>query len=132
MTYFKENLKYLRKKYNLSQQEVAECLGIKQRTYGNYEIGHSEPNLEMLSKIADFFITSLDKLVLISLNKEDRAFISEISERTGISNTEIAIECASHLPEFANAIITKKKPNPHSKKMEKIFEVGREIEHKQV
>lgn len=58
-----ENLKYLRKEHALSQQKIADILGIPQRRYSNYETGTSEPNIETLIKIADYYKISLDYLV---------------------------------------------------------------------
>ena len=47
-------LKELRKTKGISQDEVANALGITLRTYQNYEYGQREPNIEMINKIADF------------------------------------------------------------------------------
>ena len=56
-------LKELRTEHNRTQKEMAEMLGIDRTTYSKYESGASEPNIEMLSKLADFFSVSLDYLV---------------------------------------------------------------------
>lgn len=58
-----ENLKSLRKERKLSQQKIADILGIPQRRYSNYETGTSEPNVEMLIKIADYYKVSVDYLI---------------------------------------------------------------------
>ena len=56
------NLKELRLSSKKTQQEVAEYLNISQVTYGRYELGKNEPNIETLKKIADFYNVSLDYL----------------------------------------------------------------------
>ncbi len=61
------NLRYLRKERKLSQQEIADTIGIKQRTYSDYEMGKSLPTADVLVKLADFFGKSLDILVRVSL-----------------------------------------------------------------
>lgn len=61
--YLKENLKFLRKKHRLSQQSLADELDIPRTTLGDYERGHTEPNIEILSKIAEKFELSLDSLI---------------------------------------------------------------------
>src|SRR5690606_24422465 len=61
--YLKENLKFLRKKHRLSQQSLADELDIPRTTLGDYERGHTEPNIEILSKIAEKFELSLDSFI---------------------------------------------------------------------
>ena len=56
-------IKELRQKLNLSQIEISRKLKIPQQTYCNYEIGRSEPNINTLIKMADFFNCTLDELV---------------------------------------------------------------------
>ena len=49
----KERLKLLRKELNLTQQELADKLGIKRTTIGNYEVGRNEPVDSVISLICD-------------------------------------------------------------------------------
>lgn len=65
-------LKELRKSKGVSQEEVANALGVSFRAYQNYEYEQREPNIEMLNKMADYFGTSVDKL-LGRENKEQTA-----------------------------------------------------------
>ena len=58
-----ENLKELRKSKCLSQKEISKILGIAQTTYAGYETGKHKPDLEMLIKIADFYMISVDFLI---------------------------------------------------------------------
>ena len=55
-------LKELRKQKNLTQTEIAKILQITQRTYAGYELGQTEPTIDTLKKIADFYNVSLDYL----------------------------------------------------------------------
>lgn len=55
MNRFAFNLLELRKSSGLTQQELADRLGISRSAIGNYEKGIREPDLETLEKIADFF-----------------------------------------------------------------------------
>ncbi len=50
-----EQLKILRRKAGMTQAEVASKLGVERSTYGKYETGQSEPNIEMMQKIAALF-----------------------------------------------------------------------------
>lgn len=58
-----ESIKLFRQKNNLSQQTVADYLGIKQTTYGRYELGTIEPGVQTIEKLADFYKVSTDALL---------------------------------------------------------------------
>ena len=53
-------LKILRRQRRLTQQELADKLGIKRATISNYEIGRRSPHLSELRRIAEFFGVGLD------------------------------------------------------------------------
>lgn len=72
-----ENMKYLRKRDNLSQQQLAEILDIPRTTLGDYERGHTEPNLETLLKVAGYFRCSVDDLITKKLWHKDLEVISQ-------------------------------------------------------
>ena len=57
------NIKNLRQKMNLSQNETARRLNMPQTTLFNYESGVSEPNISTMIKLDDFFNCTLDELV---------------------------------------------------------------------
>lgn len=61
------NLKYLRRRSKLSQEELSEKLGISRTTYAGYENGKSEPVASLLKKISVFFSVALDDLLSVDL-----------------------------------------------------------------
>lgn len=58
-----KNLRYLREKKGLSQSEFAAAVGISQQSVYKYENQTTEPDIEILTKIAGYFNTSVDFLV---------------------------------------------------------------------
>lgn len=60
---FAEKLKKCRKDKGATQKEVANYLGIKERSYQNYEYGNSEAPYDTLVKLADYFDVSIDYLL---------------------------------------------------------------------
>jgi len=66
-----DNLQYLRKKNKLSQQELANQLGLPRTTLGDYERGKTEPNIDMLIQLADCFEVSIDALVRDNLQHRE-------------------------------------------------------------
>ena len=53
----------LREDRDLRQSDLAEAVGIDQRTISNYETGKSNPDSDALIRLADFFGVSIDYLV---------------------------------------------------------------------
>lgn len=56
-------IKELRIKNNLSQTELAQKVEISQRSISNYENGLTDPDIETLKKLAQYFHTTIDNLV---------------------------------------------------------------------
>ncbi len=56
-------LKLLRRERSMSQQQLAAQLGISQQSINKYENHKVEPDIAMLSQMADFFCTTVDYLV---------------------------------------------------------------------
>lgn len=52
-----------RKKCKLSQEELAEKLGITRQTISNWELNETSPDLKQASKLCDIFNISLDELI---------------------------------------------------------------------
>lgn len=61
------NLRYLRKKYGLTQSQMGEILNISRQAYSNYETNSRTPDLDTLLFLADFYKVSLDDIVLTNL-----------------------------------------------------------------
>ena len=61
-SFLASNLRYLRRRANLSQSDVADHLGTDYNTISRYENGKSLPRLEALSKLASLFQVSLENL----------------------------------------------------------------------
>ncbi len=66
---FADNLTMLRKINDLSQEELAEKIGVSRQTLSKYETGESLPDIEKCRAIADAFNVSVDDL--ISYEKDD-------------------------------------------------------------
>ena len=60
------NLVYLRKKNNLTQEQVAEKINVSRQAIAKWEKGESVPDMENCIALADLFEVSLDDLVRYS------------------------------------------------------------------
>jgi len=57
------NLKLLRREKGISQQTLADALGISQQSINNYENKTIEPDIDMLKMMAYYFNTTIDYIV---------------------------------------------------------------------
>lgn len=66
------NLKYLRSKNELTQEQFAEKIGVSRQTVAKWESGESLPDIERCAEISMKFYVSIDALVACPLdeNKE--------------------------------------------------------------
>lgn len=60
---FPNNIKVLRARLNLSQQQMSEELNIPRTTLSGWERASTEPNIEMLGRLARYFGIPLDDLL---------------------------------------------------------------------
>ena len=60
---FPDNLKILRKKNKLTQEDLASCLNISPKTISSWEKGRSEPKIDFLIRLSDYFNVSIDELI---------------------------------------------------------------------
>lgn len=78
MMYISSNLKLLRKRKGITQDEVAQALGMKRPTYSGYENGVAEPDIESLILFSNYFHISIDTLLKIDLLKLSDFQLSEL------------------------------------------------------
>ena len=70
-----KNLKALLKEYNISQQQLANIIGVSQQSINKYENHNVEPDIETLKAIATFFNTTID--FLVGFDESKTAFTKE-------------------------------------------------------
>jgi transcriptional regulator with XRE-family HTH domain len=63
MSIISSNLKFLRKKKGLTQQQFADQMDIKRSLVGAYEEDRADPKYDLLKKLALFFDVSIDALI---------------------------------------------------------------------
>ena len=80
---FRERLYQLRKGWGISQEELANAVGVSRQAVQKWEAGASTPDLNNLSALADFFGVTLDYLVR---GVEPEAPQAAPAERTVIHN----------------------------------------------
>lgn len=65
------NIKQLRKEKNLTQEDLAECLGVSPQTVSKWENNLSMPDVSCLPVLADYFGITVDALLMHNVNRND-------------------------------------------------------------
>lgn len=89
--YFSKNLKYLREKKKIDQQEMADNLNIPRSTLSCWENGIRTPKIEQIQDIAKYFNVDID---IISRDYSD---ISDNIEKTKKDEREILFDKSKKL-----------------------------------
>lgn len=72
MNYLGQNIKYLRKQKGLTQEKMANKLGITRSLVGAYEEGRAEPRLQTLMNLSRYFKVSIDSLLNTCLDNDEQ------------------------------------------------------------
>lgn len=79
--YFAQNLKFLRTKYNLTQEQLANNINSTRSTVNNWENEISEPNLDMIRKLTETFNIK-DNIVFEDLKSKYNTSFVDLEEDT--------------------------------------------------
>lgn len=87
-----KNIKYLRKKYKLSQVEFAKRAGVTQATINRWEKGLISPTIDNLFNVCENFHISMGDLICKDLSIEDNLNVKGIKKISSGSGVEIIID----------------------------------------
>ena len=100
---FSKILKYLRKKNNLTQNDLVDKLSVKQPVVSEWENGEKIPQFDSLVNLSKIFDISLDELMGVKENKElsriyrieqlrldGKLSIEDLRKEDGLSSDDIA------------------------------------------
>ena len=90
------NIKYLREKNDLTQEQLAEKLDVARSTVTQWERGWSNPRMGMIQRIAGVFGVSVSEIVSDNSNVPDKAIPQSIPTK---SNSTVQL-----LPRVTKAI----------------------------
>lgn len=93
-----ENIRVMRKEKGLTQEQLAEVMGVSTASVSKWETGVAVPELGMLAALADFFEMSIDALIGHTVGKEQlKEKIAEIKELSLANEDEKALALAEEL-----------------------------------
>ncbi len=91
-----KNILYYRKQKQISQEQLAEQIGVTRQTISNWELEESCPDVNQLRKLAETFKVSLDDLANNNIETtNDNAVIIMNNEITIVSKIEnVVVKCS--------------------------------------
>ncbi|MCM1992430.1 DUF5680 domain-containing protein [Oceanirhabdus seepicola] len=110
---FQEQLQRLRKEKGLSQEKLAEIIGISRQAVAKWEVGKSYPDIARLIALSDFFKVSIDKLV--NDYEENCRLSIEDNKEDYINENIIQFLCTAKKATYAGkgAEVQSSRPNSH-------------------
>lgn len=97
MSFFSQNIRFLRNTHQMSQSAFAELFGLKRTAVGAYEEGRAEPKVEVFVKFARHFGITLEDLLCRNLADGENTAYNVVSK--GIPYVK-----ADEIPSYADAI----------------------------
>lgn len=97
--YFGENLKELRRNKNLTQEKLADFLGVSFQTISKWERGDTYPDITMLPEIASFFKVSVDDLLGVNRAENEKEILKVLEEYDNLTDTDLKQEIIYELKE---------------------------------
>lgn len=99
-----QNIKTFRKQRHLTQEQLAEVLGVTTGAVYKWESGISFPELSLLVEIADFFDVSVDALLGYRMkDNRETAIIKRLNEYCRSRNPDALMEAEKALKKYPNS-----------------------------
>lgn len=76
--YFASNIKFLRKRRDRTQDDVAAALNLKRSTLSGYENGVAQPGIDVLISFSGYFNMSIDTLLKIDMTRLSESQLGEL------------------------------------------------------
>jgi transcriptional regulator with XRE-family HTH domain len=89
---FGDRLKEIRKRNNLTQEELATILGVSRSSVAKYEANERYPEIDLIVKAADYFCISVDYLLDRNPSHAERIAVTiaaELNKRELLNDVDI-------------------------------------------
>ena len=95
--YLSENIKRLRRENNLTQETLAEFLGVTFQSVSNWERGESYPDITILPEIASFFKVSIEELLGVNKAEDEEDIKRLLEEHDNFTDNKLIKKSIYHL-----------------------------------
>ena len=102
-----ENIRAMRREKGLTQEQLAEVMGVSTASVSKWETGMAAPELSMLAALADYFEMSIDALIGHTVDKAQlEGKVTAVKELSFAGEDDAAIEKAE--------VLLRRYPNEYS------------------
>lgn len=102
---FAENIMTLRKQRGWSQEELGSQIGVTRQTVSKWEMGQSTPELEKLIELSKLFHISIDRLVGLASDEENRGTATYQQIRGELRSLGVYYEYISRVKAFGLPLV---------------------------
>ena len=109
---FNEKIQELRREKGLSQEKIADIMGVSRQSVAKWEAGNNYPEVDKLIELSNIFGVSIDKLLK---DIEDECSKKEITKVDGIDEEIISFLCRAKKATYAGGgkETESSRPNSH-------------------
>ncbi|CAH1001365.1 hypothetical protein LEM8419_02266 [Neolewinella maritima] len=100
MNFLSSNLRFLRKRRKLSQQQLADDLGVKRSNIAAYETKNVEPRLALINDIARYFEMPLEHLIMTNLTAIEPEELSVVAN----GGNALTVDSVTEIKEVSDKI----------------------------
>ena len=97
--YLGENIKRLRREQNLTQETLAEFLGVTFQSISKWERGESYPDITLLPALSSFFKVSTDELLGVNKSQDEEEIKRLLKEHDNFTDTKLILKAITNLKE---------------------------------
>lgn len=97
--YLGENIKRLRREKDITQETLAEFLGVTFQSISKWERGESYPDITLLPAIAGFFNVSIDELMGVNKAQDEEEIKQLLKEHDNFTDTKLILKAITNLRE---------------------------------
>lgn len=97
--YLGENIKRLRREKDITQETLAEFLGVTFQSISKWEREESHPDITLLPAIAGFFNVSIDELMGVNKAQDEEEIKRLLQEHDNFTDTKLILKAITNLRE---------------------------------
>jgi len=97
---FDEKIIYLRRQSRVSQEALAEALNVSRQTISKWELGMSQPTMDMIVRLSDYFHVSTDFLLRDDAQVGDKDALARLVIRF-LNSAQLMEDMSKELVEIA-------------------------------
>lgn len=98
------NIRFLRKHRKLSQQQLADDLGVKRSNIAAYETKNVEPRLSLIGSMAKYFEVALEEFIVSDLSEEFQNRLADGAANATVARQQLSSEAVQQIRQVTEKV----------------------------